>query len=320
MRYLITGGAGFIGSHLCEHLLQQGHEVFIIDDLSTGSIENIEHLRTDKHFHVQIDTIANVPLLAELVDRCDTVIHLAAAVGVQLVMENPIKTIQTNVAGTELVLRQANKKKKKVLIASTSEVYGKSEKIPFREDQDLVLGPPTKGRWRYACSKALDEFMALAYWEEKKLPVVIFRLFNTVGPRQTGRYGMVLPRFAKQALAGAPITVYGDGKQTRCFTYVKEVCEILSRLALEEKAVGEIYNIGGQDEIAMRDLAEKVKQYTHSSSEIVYLPYEQVFGKDFEDFARRVPATDKLFNLLGIRPHMTIDQILAEMVEYWAQA
>lgn len=319
MRYLITGGAGFIGSHLSEHLLSLGNEVYIIDDLSTGSIENIEHLREDKKFHVYIDTITNVPLLAEVVDRCDTVVHLAAAVGVQLVIDNPIKTIHTNVAGTELVLKQANKKKKKVMIASTSEVYGKSSKVPFCEEDDLVLGPPTKGRWRYACSKALDEFMALAYWYEKKLPVVIFRLFNTVGPRQTGRYGMVLPRLIKQALSGAPITVYGDGKQTRCFTYVNEVCDILGKLAVCDSAVGEIYNIGSQDEISIGELAQKVKEVAASSSPIQYIPYEQVYGKDFEDFPRRLPDTRKIYQLLGIRPQMSIDEILHNMIEYTAR-
>jgi UDP-glucose 4-epimerase len=319
MRYLITGGAGFIGSHLSEHLLKLGNEVFIIDDLSTGSIENIEHLREDKRFHVYIDSITNVRLLAEVVDRCDTVMHLAAAVGVQLVIDNPIKTIHTNVAGTELVLRQANKKKKKVMIASTSEVYGKSSKVPFGEEDDLVLGPPTKGRWRYACSKALDEFLALAYWYEKKLPVVIFRLFNTVGPRQTGRYGMVLPRLIKQAVSGSPLTVYGDGKQTRCFTYVDEVCNILAKLAENEKAIGEIYNIGSQDEISIDELAQKVKAVAASNSAIQYIPFEQVYGKDFEDFPRRVPDTRKIYELLGIRPQMTIDEILQRMIEFTAR-
>lgn len=315
MRYLITGGAGFVGSHLAQQLLAEGHEVFVIDDLSTGSIENIDPLRQSSKFHVCIDTITNVPVLAEMVDRCDTIIHLAAAVGVQLVVESPVRTIHTNVIGTECVLQQANKKKKKVLIASTSEVYGKSDNIPFAEDNDLLLGPPTKGRWSYACSKALDEFLALAYWREQKLPVVIFRLFNTVGPRQTGRYGMVLPRFIAQALSGRPLTVYGDGSQTRCFTYVGEVCAIISRLSREPRAVGRIYNIGSNEEISIAELARKVRQRVGTDCEIRYIPFEEAYGRDFEDMQRRVPNTEKAYQLLDMRPQVAIDEIIDRMIE-----
>src|SRR2546426_3242182 len=249
-RVLITGGAGFIGSHLAEALLESGHEVFVIDDLSTGTIENIEHLKGRGRFHYVVDSIMNVPLLAELVDRCDIIFHLAAAVGVRLIVESPIRTIETNIKGTEIVLELANKKKKTVIITSTSEVYGKASRVPFREDDDLVLGPTVKGRWSYACSKAVDEFLALAYWKEKKLPLVIVRLFNTVGPRQTGRYGMVLPTFVTQAMEGVPLTVYGNGKQTRCFCYVGDCVEAIMRLVGAAGSVGEVVNIGNDAEIS----------------------------------------------------------------------
>lgn len=319
MKYLITGGAGFIGSHLCEQLISEDNKVFIIDDLSTGSIENIDHLKSHPNFHYEIDSITNESLLAELIDRCDIVIHLAAAVGVKLVVESPVRTIQTNVTGTELVLKHANKKKKKVLIASTSEVYGKSKAIPFSEDDDLVMGSTKKGRWSYACSKALDEFLALAYWREKKLPVVILRFFNTVGPRQTGRYGMVIPRFIKQALSGSNITIYGDGKQSRCFTHVKEVCNIITKLSYEEKAIGEVFNIGSQEEITIEKLAEKIKSKIGSDSEIKYIPYEDAYGIGFEDMLRRVPSIEKIKKTLEIFPQMSIDEILDDIIEYTAR-
>src|SRR3954470_14524583 len=259
MRVLITGGAGFIGSHLADAYLGRGDEVFVLDDLSTGSIDNIGHLRGSPRFHYTIDSVHHRSVMAEMVDQCDVVFHLAAAVGVKLIVESPVRTIETNVHGTEVVLAQANKKKKKVLIASTSEVYGLSEQVPFREDGNLVLGPTTKGRWSYACSKAIDEFLALAYWRERRLPTVIVRLFNTVGPRQTGRYGMVVPTFVKQALAGRPITVYGDGKQTRCFGYVGDVVGALVKLIDHADSVGHVFNIGSTEEISILQLAEKVK-------------------------------------------------------------
>jgi len=244
VKALITGGAGFLGSHLAEALIARGDTVYVLDNLSTGSIENIEHLKSDRRFHYAIDSVINEPVTAELIDRVDVVFHLAAAVGVRLIVESPVNTIETNVHGTEMVLKLANKKKKKVLVASTSEVYGKSEDVPFHEEADLVMGPTSKGRWSYACSKAIDEFLALAYHKEKHLPVVIARLFNTVGPRQTGRYGMVVPNFVKQALLGHPITVYGDGEQSRCFTYVTDVVGALMKLADHEGAVGQVFNIG----------------------------------------------------------------------------
>src|SRR5512134_1720864 len=268
MRVLITGGAGFVGSHLSEALLERGDEVFVLDNLSTGSIENIVHLKTQPGFHYTIDTVTNEPVLAELIDRCDVVVHLAAAVGVKLIVEAPVHTIETNVHGTEVVLKHANKKKKLVVIASTSEVYGKSTDVPFREAADLVLGPTAKHRWAYACSKLIDEFLALAYWKEKRLPVVIVRLFNTVGPRQTGQYGMVLPTFVRQALSGHPITVFGDGTQSRSFTYVSDVVDALIALASERRAVGEVFNIGNTGEISIYALAERVKALSGSDSPI----------------------------------------------------
>src|SRR6478736_1256676 len=248
MRVLITGGAGFVGSHLAETLLERGDEVYVLDNLSTGSIDNIAHLKTHPRFHYVIDTVTNEPVLAELIDACDTVVHLAAAVGVKLIVEAPVHTIETNVHGTEVVLKHANKKKKLVVIASTSEVYGKSTNVPFSEDADLVLGPTQKHRWAYACSKAIDEFLALAYWKERKLPVIIVRLFNTVGPRQTGQYGMVVPNFVRQALTGQPITVFGDGKQSRCFTHVADTVRALIGLMESPEAYGHVYNIGNDQE------------------------------------------------------------------------
>jgi len=259
MRVLITGGAGFIGSHLADAYLERDDEVFILDDLSTGSIDNIRHLRSNPRFHYTIESVHHGPTVAELVDQCDVVFHLAAAVGVRLIVESPVRTIETNVHGTEVVLAQANKKKKKVLVASTSEVYGLSDQVPFREDGNLVLGPTSKGRWSYACSKAIDEFLALAYWRERKLPTVIARLFNTVGPRQTGQYGMVVPTFVKQALTGRPITIHGDGNQTRCFTGVTDVTGALVKLMDHPGAVGQVFNIGSSQEVTIRALAERVR-------------------------------------------------------------
>ncbi|MBA3442673.1 MAG: GDP-mannose 4,6-dehydratase [Pyrinomonadaceae bacterium] len=316
MRVLITGGAGFIGSHLSDAYLERGDEVFIIDDLSTGSIENIHHLKSHPRFHYTIDSVHNQPVVAELVDQCDVVFHLAAAVGVKLIVESPVRTIETNVRGTEVVLAQANKKKKKVLVASTSEVYGLSDQVPFREDGNLVMGATTKGRWSYACSKAIDEFLALAYWREKKLPTVVVRLFNTVGPRQTGQYGMVIPTFVKQALADRPITIYGNGKQTRCFGFVGDVVGALIKLMDHEEAVGGVFNIGSNQEVTILELAERVRELTNSKSEIVFVPYDEAYEEGFEDMPRRVPDITKVSTLIGFRPTVKLDEILKIVVDY----
>src|SRR6188768_868209 len=314
MRVLITGGAGFVGSHMAEALLERGDEVFVIDNLSTGSIENIAHLKANPRFHYTIDSVNNEPLLAEMIDACDTVVHLAAAVGVKLIVEAPVRTIETNVHGTEVVLKHANKKKKLVLIASTSEVYGKSTVVPFTEDADLVLGPTAEHRWAYACSKMIDEFLALAYWKERKLPVIIVRLFNTVGPRQTGQYGMVVPNFVRQALANEPITVFGDGTQQRSFTYVGDVVRALVGLIDEPRAIGQVFNIGNGKEISIRDLATKIKEMTGSSSKIVTIPYDQAYEAGFEDMARRVPDIAKIRALIGYEPTVELDEILERVI------
>src|SRR5215471_13766167 len=319
MRYLITGGAGFIGSHLAERLLSRGDDVIIIDDLCTGSIRNIEHLK-GPGFKYIIESIFNRPLLAELVDDCDVIFHLAASVGVKLIVESPVRTIETNVKGTESVLEVANKKKKKVLVASTSEVYGKASKIPFSEADDLVMGPTCKGRWSYACSKAIDEFLALAYWKEKKLPIVIVRLFNTVGPRQTGQYGMVLPTFVRQALAGQPITVFGDGTQSRSFTYVADVVDARVKLAQEPRAIGEVFNIGNVEEVSIGELAGRVKRMTSSASPIQFVPYDQAYEAGFEDIPRRVPDISKVRDLVGYEPRLSLDEIVCRVIEHFRKA
>jgi UDP-glucose 4-epimerase len=316
LRVLITGGAGFIGSHLADHLLQQGWEVWVLDDLSTGSIENIEHLKDHPRFHYQIESVMNVPATAELVDRCEVIFHLAAAVGVRLIVESPVRTIETNLRGTETVLQLASKKKKLVLVASTSEVYGKANKVPFCEDDDLLIGPTIKGRWSYACSKAIDEFLALAYWKEKRVPVIVVRLFNTVGPRQTGRYGMVLPSFVRQALDGTPITVFGTGKQSRCFGYVGDVVEALGELVLRKEAVGEVFNIGSNEEVSIEGLAHRVRQIAGSNSEISYIPYDQAYEEGFEDMLRRVPSLEKVRSLIGYHPKTSLNAIIERVVEY----
>jgi len=310
VRYLITGGAGFIGSHLAERLLDRGDHVVLLDNLSTGSMENIRHLKTQERMEYHLDAIENRRLVAELVDDADIVVHLAAAVGVRLIVESPVRTIETNVNGTQIILEAAEKKRKLVLAASTSEVYGKSTQVPFREEADLVLGPTTKGRWSYAASKALDEFLALSYWRERKVPVIVVRLFNTVGPRQTGRYGMVLPNFVKQALDDAPITVYGSGTQSRCFCDVRDTVESLIRLMDSQRAVGEVVNIGNTEEISIAELAEAVKVRTGSSSKIVYVPYDQAYEPGFEDMMRRVPCVDKLHALTGFRPQIKLSEII----------
>ena len=318
MRVLITGGAGFIGSHLSDAYVARGDEVYCIDDLSTGSVENIVHLKKNPRYHYTIDSVNNQPLMAELVDQCDVIFHLAAAVGVKLIVESPVRTIETNVHCTEVVLAQANKKKKKVLVASTSEVYGLSEQVPFREDGNLVMGATTKGRWSYACSKAIDEFLALAYWREKKLPTVVVRLFNTVGPRQTGQYGMVIPTFVKQALAGRPLTVYGTGQQTRCFGYVGDVVGALVGLMEHPDAVGQVFNIGSHEEVSILEVAERVKELTKSNSEIVFVPYDEAYEEGFEDMPRRVPDITKVSQLVGFRPELKLDGILQKVIEYYS--
>ena len=317
MRALITGGAGFIGSHLAETLLNEGHEVDIIDNLSTGSIRNVGHLKSHPKFKYVIDTLTNEPLLAELIDRNDVIFHFAAAVGVKLIVEQPVYTIETNVHGTEVVLKHANKKKKKVLIASTSEVYGKNLDVPFREDADLVMGATVKHRWAYACSKAIDEFLALAYYKERDLPVIIVRFFNTVGPRQTGQYGMVLPSFVRQALANEPITVFGDGTQSRSFTYVGDVVGCLLKLVNEPRAVGEVFNIGNKQEVTILKLAEMVKAATGSSSTIEFVPYDKAYEAGFEDMPRRVPDLTKVHKLTGYEPKVQLDEIISKVIEYF---
>jgi UDP-glucose 4-epimerase len=316
MRILITGGAGFIGSHLSEALLDAGHEVLVIDDLSTGAIDNIAHLRNRPGYEYTIDTVFNEPLVAEMVDRADVVFHLAAAVGVKLIVERPVHTIETNVHGTEVVLRNAAKKKKLVFIASTSEVYGKSADVPFREDADLVMGATFRHRWAYACSKALDEFLALAYWKEKKLPVIVVRFFNTVGPRQTGQYGMVVPNFVRQALTGDPITVFGDGTQSRSFTYVGDAVDGLMKLMLHPGAVGQVFNIGNTEEVSILQLAERIRKATGSDSRIVKIPYDQAYEAGFEDMPRRVPDLSKIRAAVGFEPKVGLDEIIERVIAF----
>jgi len=317
MRALITGGCGFIGSHLSEALLDAGHQVLLLDNLSTGSMENIAHLKGRPGFEYFIDSVENEGLLAELIDRSEVVFHFAAAVGVKLIVEQPVYTIETNVHGTEVVLKHANKKKKLVVIASTSEVYGKSEQVPFTEDSDLVLGPTPKHRWAYACSKAIDEFLALAYWKERKLPVIIVRFFNTVGPRQTGQYGMVIPNFVRQALAGEPITVFGDGAQSRSFTHVADVVGALLKLVVEPKAIGQVINVGNTEEVTIRRLAERVRELTGSSSPIKLVPYDQAYESGFEDMPRRVPDLSKAEKMIGYKPKHSLDDILVQVIDYF---
>ena len=317
MRYLITGGAGFIGSHLAERLLDRGDRVVLLDNLSTGSVENIRHLKASGRMEYHLDNIENRQLLAELVDDADIIIHLAAAVGVKLIVESPVRTIETNVNGTQLILEAASKKKKLVLAASTSEVYGKSTNVPFTEDADLVLGPTTKGRWSYAASKALDEFLALSYWKEKKLPVIVVRLFNTVGPRQTGRYGMVLPNFVKAALENGTINIYGSGQQSRCFCDVRDTVEGLIRLLECGRAVGEVVNVGNTEEISIEGLAHRVKERTGSSSPIEYIPYDRAYEPGFEDMMRRVPSVEKLHALTGFRPSTSLNEIIDRVAAFF---
>src|SRR5436305_333428 len=316
MRCLITGGAGFIGSHLSDVLLARGHDVHILDDLSTGAVDNFAHLKSHPRFEYTIDSAANRSLVAELVDTSDVVYHLAAAVGVELIVESPARTLDTNVHCTEVVLDQAAKKYKPVFVASTSEVYGKSTDIPFSEDSDLVLGPTNIGRWSYAISKALDECLALAYWKERKLPTVVGRLFNTVGPRQTGRYGMVIPRFVRQALAGQPLTVYGDGTQQRVFCHVRDVTQVLAELMERDDVYGEVFNIGGSEEVSIAELAEVVIDLSDSESEVVTVPYDEAYEPGFEDMARRVPNTEKIRSRTGWKPQLSLHDILTDVIEH----
>ncbi len=314
MRVFITGGAGFIGSHLAERLIARGDGVLVLDDLSTGEMSNLEPLVGHERFDYRVGSVTDEPLVAELVDRCDVTVHLAAAVGVKLIVERPVHTIETNVHGTEVVLHCAAKKQKPVLLASTSEVYGKSSKFPFAEEDDLVMGATVHSRWAYACSKALDEWLGLAYWNEKHVPVTICRFFNTVGPRQTGRYGMVLPNFARQALRGEPITVYGTGEQSRCFGHVQDAVEAVIRLLETEGAAGEVFNVGADEEVSILQLAERVRDHCGSSSKIELVPYEKAYAKGFEDMMRRVPDCAKLERTIGFRPRTGLDQIIADVV------
>jgi UDP-glucose 4-epimerase len=317
---LITGGAGFIGSHLAERLLARGDQVHVVDDLSTGSKQNIEHFHAARGFHWYLDTITNQELMTDLVDEADIIYHLAAAVGVRLIVESPTRTMETNIRGTEIVLELAARQKKRVLITSTSEVYGKRNHVPFREDDDLVLGPPDKGRWSYACSKAIDEFLALAYWKEKRVPTVVVRLFNVVGPRQTGRYGMVIPSLVKQALNGSDMTVYGDGSQKRCFAHVDDAVGALIALAENPEANGEVFNVGSAEEISIMELAEKIRNMTASDSRIVLVPYEEAYKEGFEDMMRRVPDLTKVNRAIGYQPSLNLDQILRSTVRYHMEA
>ena len=317
MNVLITGGAGFIGSHLADACIERGDQVKLLDDLSTGSLDNINHLEGHPRFDYTIDSVQNRSVVAELVNQCDVVFHLAAAVGVRLVVENPVKTIETNVQGTEVLLAQAAEKGKTVLLTSTSEVYGLSSAVPFQEDGNLVLGNSKKGRWSYACSKLLDEFLAIAYHRERGLPAIVVRLFNTVGPRQTGRYGMVIPRFVQQALRDEPITIFGDGSQSRCFGYVGDVVDAMIRLVEKTEALGDVFNIGSDEEVTIQALAEQVREMTGSNSKIVHIPYDEAYAEGFEDMPRRTPDLEKISRLTGYRPVMTLADILSSVIQYY---
>lgn len=316
MRYLVTGGAGFVGSHLCERLLRDGHEVVAFDDLSTGAAANVEPLKKNPRFELAVGTIFNATAVAGLVGRADAIVHLAASVGVFQIVESPVRTIETNVRGAEIVLRAAAKRGCPVLLASTSEVYGKSSKVPFSEDDDCVLGPSSKGRWAYAASKLVDEFLALSYWKERGLPTIVARLFNTVGPRQSGRYGMVLPRFVRQALDGGPLTVFGDGAQSRCFAWVEDVVDGLARLLAEPKAVGQVFNVGHDEEITIAGLADVVRDRVNPALAVETIPYDRAYEAGFEDMRRRVPDLRKIKALVGYRPTLGIREIVARVVEH----
>jgi UDP-glucose 4-epimerase len=315
-KILVTGGAGFIGSHLCELLIQKGHHVVAIDNLSTGRLDNIQHLLPMPSFQFVRESITNSQVLDRLTSEADILIHLAAVVGVKLIVEDPVYTIATNIMGTEAVLTTANRYGCKVMLASTSEVYGKGLKVPFNEDDDCVMGPTSHSRWSYATSKAIDEFLGLAYYHQFGLPVVVMRFFNTVGPRQTGRYGMVLPRFVRQALLGDPITIYGDGAQSRCFADVADIIDATVRLSEDSRAVGQVFNIGSTEEVTICELAERVIAATGSQSKIVYVPYEEAYAPGFEDMRRRVPDLDKIYHLIGYKPRYTLDETLQRVIVY----
>ncbi len=316
---LVTGGAGFIGSHLCELLVHNGHQVVAIDNLSTGRLDNIQHLLPMKGFQFVRESITNSQVLDRLTSEADIIIHLAAVVGVQLIVQDPVNTIATNIMGTEAVLTTANRYRCKVMLASTSEVYGKGFKVPFNEEDDCVMGPTSHSRWSYATSKAIDEFLGLAYFHQFGLPVVVMRFFNTVGPRQTGRYGMVVPRFVRQALANEPITIYGDGEQSRCFADVADVIEAAVKLAAEPRAVGEVFNVGSTEEVTIRELANRIITATGSQSKITYVPYEEAYAPGFEDMRRRVPDLEKVHQLIGYEPRYTLDETLVRVIDYERQ-
>ena len=318
MRALITGGAGFIGSHLAEELLRRGDLVHVIDDLSTGRLENLTNVMNSPRFSIAVETILNETVMDRLVSECDIIYHLAAAVGVELIVSKPVEVIQTNILGTDMVLKLANRYLKKVVITSTSEIYGKSNHVPFKENDDRVLGPTTKNRWSYSSSKAIDEFLALAYHKEKRLETIIVRLFNTVGPRQTGRYGMVLPRFVVQALKGEPITVYNDGTMIRCFTYVNDVVDAIIALTHHSEAIGQIFNIGSTEAISIKDLALKIKEKTSSNSPIKFVPYDEAYEQGFEDMSIRIPDLSKIKTLIGYHPSINLDGILDRVIEYFS--
>jgi UDP-glucose 4-epimerase len=316
MKYLVTGGAGFIGSHLCELLLGEGHEVTAFDDLSTGAAQNVSALKANPKFKLVVDALFSAPHVAELVDQADVVFHLAASVGVFQIVESPVRTIETNIRGTEIVLFNAAKKKKLTIVASTSEVYGKSTKVPFSEEDDCVIGPSSKGRWSYAASKLVDEFLALSYFKERKVPTVVVRFFNTVGPRQTGRYGMVIPRFVRQALDGGPITVFGDGNQSRCFGYVGDVVGALVKLSREPRAYGQVFNIGNDKEITIEAVAALIRDRVNPAIKIEHIPYEKAYEAGFEDMMRRVPDLRKIKALIGYQPTLGIEQIVDRVIEF----
>lgn len=320
MKALVTGGGGFIGSHLSDRLVEAGHHVTAIDDLSTGRLSNLAHLQGAPGFQFVHETIRHEAVMDRLVSECDVIYHLASAVGVELIVSRPVEVIERCILGTEIVLRAAHRYKKKVLLTSTSEVYGKNARVPFAEDDDRLLGPTTKSRWSYSCSKAIDEFLALAYHKEKQLPIVVARLFNTVGPRQTGQYGMVLPRFVQQALVGAPLTVYGDGSQQRCFGYVGDIVGAMTALMEHPGAVGRIFNIGNTEEVSILELARRVIQLTGSASSIKMVPYDVAYEVGFEDMARRIPDISRIHELIGYRPTMALDQIIQVMAEHFREA
>jgi UDP-glucose 4-epimerase len=316
MRYLITGGAGFVGSHLADYLINKGHHVHVLDNLSTGSVNNFRQLKESEKFDYTVGDLENESLVRELVDGADIVFHLAALVGVFRILEEPVETIETNIMGTRVVLNAAEQKKKRVLLTSTSEVYGKSTDFPYAEDDDMVMGPSSKSRWGYACSKAIDEFLGLSYWDQKNVPVIVTRLFNTVGPRQAGRYGMVIPRFVKQALKGGPITVFGDGSQRRCFAHVQDVVRGLDRLVCCDEAIGRVFNVGNDQEISIMKLAEKIRKRINPDVEITTVPYEEAYEEGFEDMPRRIPDLSRLKNCIEYEPEHTVDDILEDVIAH----